>query len=152
MIDRELASFLQDGLGIYIGSRNERLEPNGARANAVRVEEDGVHFMVYMSKVASKRILPDLESNRLAAVSFARPTDDRACQVKGVFVEARAARPNERAFVAEQWERFLHNCELIGISRRGAERWIIWPSVAIRLEATAVFDQTPGPKAGTALA
>jgi hypothetical protein len=26
--------------------------------------------------------------------------------------------------------------------------WVTWPAVAIRLRATAVFNQTPGPDAG----
>ena len=152
MISTELATFLQEGVGIYIGSRNERLEPNGARANAIRVEDDGVHFVVYVAKIAAKRLLPDLQSNGMVAVSFGRPIDDRACQVKGIFVSARATRQDERDAVIAQWERFLHSCELIGISRQGAQRWVTWPSVAVRVKATAIFEQTPGAQAGTAIA
>ena len=152
MISQELASFLQEGVGIYIGSRNQRLEPNGARGTAVRVENDGAELVVYMSKIAAKRILPDLEDNGMVAVSFGRPIDDRACQVKGTFVNVRVTRQQERAFVMTQWDRFLHSCEQIGISRLGAERWVTWPSVAIRLKVTAIFEQTPGANAGTAIA
>lgn len=152
MITHDLAGFLQEGLAIHLGSRNQRLEPNGARADAVRVEDDGKSLVVYLSRVAAKRILPDLEANGFAAVSFGRPTDDRACQVKGVFITARPARAREREIVEEQREGFLRNCECIGIPRAGAERWARWPAVAIRLKVTAVFEQTPGPQAGTAIA
>jgi hypothetical protein len=152
MITTELAAFLQEGIGIHIGSRNARLEPSGARATAVRVEDDGASLLVFVSKVAFKRVQPNLESNGLAAVSFGRPIDDRACQVKGTFLSARAAKASEREFVMTQWDRFLGSCEAIGISRLGAERWVTWPSVAIKMRVTAVFEQTPGPQAGQAIA
>jgi hypothetical protein len=152
MIDAQLTSFLHDGVGIHIGTRNERLEPNGARAIASRVEEDGAHLTVYVAKVAAARVLPDLESNGLAAIVFGRPTDDRACQVKATFVSARAARVQERPRIMAQWRAFLENLERIGIPRDGMEGWTTWPAVAIRLRATAIFNQTPGPEAGAPLA
>jgi hypothetical protein len=152
MIEPELRAFLEEGLGIHIASRTARLEPNGARAAAVKAEDDGLHLTVYVAHVASVRVLPDLIANGAAAVVFARPTDDRACQIKGIFVGARPAAEDERAFVDRQWGRFLANLEKIGIPREGAAAWITWPAVAIRLRATAVFEQTPGPDAGTLLA
>jgi hypothetical protein len=152
MIDRQLAGFLEEGLGIHIGTRNDRLEPNGARVTAVKVDEDGVHVLVYVPKVAAGRVLPDLESNGQAAICFARPIDDRACQVKAAFVSARAATAKERRFVAAQWDRFLTHLEQIGIPRAGAANWSTWPSVVIRVKATALFNQTPGPEAGAPVA
>ena len=152
MIDGALAAFLQEGVGIHIGTRNERLQPNGARAIAVRVEPDGAHLVVYVARVAAARILPDLQSNGQAAVGFGRPVDDRACQVKGVFVEARDAAEDERAAVLAQWDGFLGSLEKIGIPRAATRPWVTWPAVAIRLKATAVFEQTPGPDAGAPLA
>jgi hypothetical protein len=61
MINDELAGFLQEGVGIHIGTRNQHLQPNGARALAVKVADDGVHLDVYVPKVAAKRVLADLE-------------------------------------------------------------------------------------------
>jgi hypothetical protein len=148
MIHEELASFLQAGVSIHIGTRDDRLRPNGARAAAVKVGDEGRHFVVYLAKVAAERILPDLRSNGLAAVVFCRPTDDRSCQVKGVFVSARAARADERALVDRQWKEFLDELAQIGIPREATAAWITWPAVAIKLRATALFDQTPGPGAG----
>ncbi len=152
MIDRELAGFLEEGLGIHIGTRTADLKPNGARVLAVKVDDDGLHVVVYMAKVASRRILPDLASNGQAAISFGRPIDERAVQVKAQFVSTRAATTRERAFISAQWERFLVNLEEIGIPRGGAENWTLWPAVAIRVKATALFNQTPGPGTGAPIA
>ena len=148
MIDGELAAFLQEGVGIHVGTRNERLEPSGARALAVLVDADGAHFEVFLAEPAARRVLPDLQANGQAAVSFGRPVDDRACQVKGVFAGVRAASGHERERIRSQFESFLANLEQIGIPRAGADNWSRWPAVAIRLRATAIFEQTPGPGTG----
>jgi len=148
MLNRTLAAFLQEGLGIHIGACNERLEPNGARALAVTVDEDGTHLEVFLAEVAAARLIPDLNANGNAAVSFGRPIDDRACQVKGVLVAVRPAEPHEREPIRTQFEAFLSSLERIGIPRASAANWPRWPAVAIRLKATAVFEQTPGPAAG----
>jgi hypothetical protein len=151
MIGSELRLFLEEGLGVHVGTRNGQLEPNGARALALKVENDGAHVVVYMAKTAAARLMADLRGNGHAAVCVARPTDDRACQVKGLFVSARPARADERDHIVGQWERFLANLAAIGIPRQPAANWDTWPAVAIRLRATAVFDQTPGPSAGAPL-
>lgn len=152
MIDAQLAAFLQEGVGIHIGTRDGARRPNGARAIAVHVEHDGADLVVFVSAVAAARLMADLESNHQAAVSFGRPTDDRACQVKGTFIDARPATEEDRPLVAAQWDGFLSRLEQIGIPRVATRAWVTWPAVAIRLRATAVFNQTPGPNAGTPLA
>ena len=152
MIDRALAAFLEEGVGIHLGTRDEHLIPNGARAAAVKVEDDGVHLVVYVAKVAAARLLPDLRSNGQAAVVVGRPIDDRSCQVKGHFVSARPARVPEQAIVAAQWNAFLQQLAAIGIPPSAADGWVTWPAVAIRLRATAIFEQTPGPTAGAPIA
>lgn len=152
MIDEQLAAFLQDGVGIHIGTRNQHLEPNGARAISVKVEADGMHFLVYLATPAAERVLPDLRGNGHAAVVFARPIDERACQVKGMFVEARTVRPAELPHTRKQWAAFLHNLEHIGIPAASVRTWLDIPEIAVRLKATAVFEQTPGPEAGKTIA
>jgi hypothetical protein len=151
MIGGQVARFLEEGIGIHLGTRNENLQPNGARAVAVKVEDDGAHVLVYVAQVAAERLLADLRANGQAAVGFGRPVDDRACQVKGVFVNARPATEDERRFVAVQWDRFLGQLEQIGIPRAGSAGWTTWPATAIRVRVTALFNQTPGPGAGAPL-
>src|SRR3954463_3183667 len=152
MIHGELATFLQEGVGIYIGTRTQSLEPNGARAIAARVERDGQHLVIYLADVAALRILPDLEANGLAAVTFGRPVDERACQVKGTFVSSRAAREDERPMLEQQWDALTKSLEMIGVAPAARSAWPTWPATAVTLKPTAVFEQTPGPSAGQQLA
>jgi hypothetical protein len=152
MIDPKLASFLQEGIAIQLGTRNHRLEPNGVRVVAVAVEDDGEHLVAFVPERAAAHVLPDLESNGQAALVFSRPPDERTCQVKGTFVGARAAAADERAFVEGQWDRWLDRLATIGFSRVTFARWARWPCVAIRVRVAALFNQTPGPGAGAPLA
>lgn len=151
MIDAELARFLQQGLAINIGTRNAHLEPSAAYAPAARVESDGRHLVVYVPVVGATAVLSDLADNGQAALVFARPEDDRACQVKGEFVSAHPATNEEHELVLAQWSAFMKQLEIIGSPGESTRSWIIWPAVAIRLRVTALFSQTPGPDAGAPL-
>ena len=151
MIQKELAAFLEEGIAINIGTRSASLQPNGARVVAVKVDDGGTHLTAYVPAGAAPLILPDLEASRQAALVFARPPDERACQVKGIYEESRDARADEEAFVVAQWDRWMRRLASIGLPRMAYESWHVWPCVAIRLRVTALFDQTPGPGAGQAL-
>ena len=85
-------------------------------------------------------------------MSFARPTDDRAVQVKGEFISMRDADPAEEAFVLGQWRALLAELDLIGLAAlTSTSTWLMWPCVAVKIRVTAVFSQTPGPEAGSVL-
>jgi hypothetical protein len=152
MIDTELAAFLQEGIAIQIGTRNGRFEPNGARVVAVAVEGDGRHLVAYVPQLAAPLVLPDLESNGQAALVFTRPPDERACQVKGTFVGVRDVTEADRAFALGQWDRWLVRLASIGYPPATSRNWIVWPCVALRIRAHAIFNQTPGPNAGAPIA
>jgi hypothetical protein len=95
--------------------------------------------------------MPDRASKGLAAVVWGGPTDEGACLLTGFFGGARDASEPERPVIQAQWSGYLDKLEGIGISRAAAANWITWPATVIRLKATALFEQTPGPQAGTQL-
>ena len=151
MLDKALTEFLESGLAIHIGTRNARLEPNGCRVTAVMVENEGRDVVAFVPKAATPAVFADLADNGQAALSFARPGDERACQVKGVFVDVRDAEPGEEAFVVSQWEGFLRKLDTVGIPGRAMATWKVWPCAAVRIRVTALFSSTPGPDAGAVL-
>lgn len=128
------------------------MRPNGCRVTAVRVEDQGRHLVAYLPKAAGPAVLDDLRSNGQAALSFARPTDDRAVQVKGQFISARDADPSEEAFVLGQWRSLIGELDAIGLAAlTSTNTWLMWPCVAVTIRVTAIFSQTPGPEAGAVL-
>jgi len=151
MLDRSLTEFLEQGLAIHIGTRNARMEPNGCRVTAVRVEDQGRHLIAYLPKAATPAVIEDLRDNGQAALSFARPSDDRAVQVKGEFIDSRDADDGEQGFVLGQLEALLRQLELVGIPAKASSTWKMWPCTVVRIRVTAIFSQTPGPDAGSVL-
>lgn len=151
MIDDALATFLQQGLGINLGTRDAALEPHASYVPAARVEPGGTHLTVFVPEVGAAEVLADLADNGQAALVFARPEDDRACQVKGVFESATPAGEVDRAFVEAQYAGFMRQLEIIGASGEHLRTWTTWPCVAVRVRVTALFSQTPGPDAGAPL-
>ena len=151
MLDHALTGFLEAGLAIHLGTRNERLEPNGARVAAVKVEPDREHVVAYVPTAGADRVLDDLRGNGQAALAFARPVDDRSYQIKGVFVSDRRATAKERPLVMAQWEGLLRQLDAVGMPVVATRHWATWPCVAVRLRVTALFNQTPGPNAGAPL-
>ena len=152
MLDQSLTEFLELGLAIHIGTRNQRMEPNGCRVTAVRVEDQGTHLIAYLPKAATSAVLQDLATNGQAAISVARPADDRAVQIKGVFVSQRDAEPSEEAFVMAQWDGFKKQLDMIGFNASTSTiSWSMWPCVAVKIRVTNIYSQTPGPNAGAVL-
>ena len=151
MLDKSLTEFLEQGLAIHIGTRNARLEPNGARVIAVMVGDEGRQLTAYIPKVATRAVFDDLRDNGQAALSFARPADDRAVQVKGEFIDLRDADASEETFVRNQWQGLLRQLEMVGIPAKASAAWKIWPCMVVRIRVTSLFSQTPGPDAGSVL-
>jgi hypothetical protein len=151
MLDDSLTAFLQQGVAINIGTRNARLEPSAAYVGAALVDADRKHLTVFVPAIGADAVLADLQANGQAAIVFARPEDDRACQVKGTFVSVRPASDDESALVHEQYAGFLRQLQIIGMPGESTRSWVVWPALAVRLRVTAVFDQTPGPKAGAVI-
>src|SRR5687768_10614734 len=152
MLDKSLTEFLEHGLAIHIGTRDAAMRPNGCRVTAVRVEDQGRLLVAYLPKAATPAVLDDLRSNGQAAVSFARPTDDRAVQVKGQFIGVRDADASEEAFVLGQWRSLIGELDAIGLAAlTSTNAWLMWPCIAVTIRVTAIFSQTPGPEAGAVL-
>lgn len=151
MLTTELAAFIEAGQVVHIGTRNEELDATGMLAVAATVDADRTHVTVYLPVEGADEVLANLQANGRVALCFARPPDERACQVKGVFVGVRRAAAKERRIIGAQWEHSLQQLEQIGHSRALQASCATWPCLAVRVRATEVFNQTPGPGAGAPL-
>lgn len=151
MLDKTLTEFLEQGLAIHIGTRDARLRPNGCVVTAVRVEDEGRQLVAFIPKAVTPAVFDDLRSNGQAAISFTRPSDDKAVQVKGEFVSLADAPEADEAFAKNQWAGFLEQLDRIGLPGKATNTWTLWPCVAVRIRVTALFSQTPGPEAGAVL-
>jgi len=61
------------------------------------------------------------------------------------------APPEDEPFVTKRLHEFADVLDLLGLPRKVTHRIAHWPAFAIDVTVEQVFDQTPGPKAGTPL-
>lgn len=151
LISDELAAFLESGLSIVVGVRDDALRPDGAAALAARVHDDREHLTLFLYEENAARLMPIIAQCAQIAVTLDLPTRHRACQVKGVVVSTRAAVDAERAEVERQLDAFNRDLEELGYPRAMFAQWKIWPCTAIVVRARELFEQTPGPGTGERL-
>ncbi|MFN7979238.1 MAG: pyridoxamine 5'-phosphate oxidase family protein [Vicinamibacterales bacterium] len=151
MLSSEVVDFIQGGQDARIATSNATREPYGCRVLAAVADDDGAHLTVFVPEAAAPPILANLRANPAVALAFQRPTDDRACQVKGTVVETRAATDHERAIVERQLGLLGEKFGELTVPWVMVAGWTTWPAVAVMVRVSAVFDQTPGPGAGAPL-
>ena len=151
VLSEAMSSFLESGMSITVATRDGNLAPDGAPAWAARVHEDATGLTLFLYEEAGRRMLRNLEAHPGIAILFDRPSQTRACQVKGMFLSSRKARAAERAEVERQFDALAADLEAIGIPRAMTAAWKHWPCLAFDVRVTALFEQTPGPGAGEPL-
>ncbi len=156
VLPEETARFLQSGLSIILASRNPHLQPSVARALACRVSGDGSTVELFAASTKLGPLLDDLRAGAPIAVAFTLPSSHRTLQIKAPSAEIGAVSAADRDFVAVAQSRFADDVErvmdspqrqLLRAALGGADE------VDLRLivRPTAVFEQTPGPRAGQPL-
>lgn len=151
-LNADLVSFLESGLSMTVATRDPELWPAGARAWAVAFRPDRAHFTLFLSEPAAAAMLENLERCPEFALALDLPSTHRACQLKGRFLSARKARAKERPSVERQVTALRTDLVQIGVPLALTESWQPWPCSALELLVTHVYDQTPGPGTGGALA
>ena len=152
MIDPELAAFLQSGLSMVIGTRDADLVPEVARAVGARVEAGGAELTVFVPIATGARTLANLETTGRVSVTFSRPADHRSLQVKGGVAGIRPADDGDRAAIERYRIELIAALGYFGVPPALTARLNHWPSHAVRFRVEAIFQQTPGPGAGAAVA
>lgn len=152
MISAELATFLESGVSLLVGTRDAGLHPEALRAVGARVEPGGAEVTVLVPVATAARTLGNLRENGRIAVCFSRAEDHRSVQLKGAVVALRDADEADRR-VVERYRALLADALAgVGLPPRLTSRIAHWPAVAARFRVEAVFVQTPGPGAGAPLA
>ncbi|MCM2269668.1 MAG: hypothetical protein NDJ75_06170 [Thermoanaerobaculia bacterium] len=152
MIGSELQQFLESGVSVLVGTRDRLLVPEAARGFGLRVEAGGSELSVFLPHVWGARTVANLRDNARIAVAAARPQDHRSVQVKGAAVDVRDGGPADHADLDRYRERMVADFAVFGYPPRILHRFAVWPCHVVRLRVEALFEQTPGPRAGAPLA
>jgi hypothetical protein len=85
------------------------------------------------------------------AVTWSRPLDNQAIQLKGRSTSIRPATEEERAHVERYFAAFVEKLAAVGAPEEALRRVRFWPSIVVEVEVVGAFAQTPGPGAGAPL-
>lgn len=152
MIGADLAPLLQSGVSLIVGTRDSNLVPESARALGARVETGGRDVTVFLPVATCAQSIANLAANGRIAVTFVRIGDHYAVQAKGRVVEVRAATGDEHELIDRYRGELIQALGFVGMPPRQTARFAHWPAHAVRFVVEALYEQTPGPGAGGALA
>ena len=153
----ELAAYVVSGVSVVVGTRDAELFPEITRAWGPRVGRNRRDLSLCIAFAGNGRTLDNLRHNGQLAVTFALPTNYRSIQLWGRCLGTGEPNREDRAAIAGHRDSFARLNETMGVPRAAIET--LWQRelqespglIKIRFRAERIFDQTPGPKAGSAL-
>jgi hypothetical protein len=147
MIERR--SPAQEGMSLYAGSVSSDGVPAGCRAVALRTNRDLTEITVYLPMATSHEVVANVAATKRLAIVATYPPDHFAVQLKGTTTAVRLAADDESEFVHARMNSFADVLHTIGVPRRISGSLNCWPAFAVEMKVDEMFEQTPGPKAGT---
>ena len=156
-IDDALKAFIESGVSVSVGTCDSDLVPALARAWGPRVGGDQRSLSLCISAAASGKTLHNLRDNGKVAVTFSLPTSYKTAQIKGHWIETTETTAEDLAAIERHRETFITATEAIGVSRDVVQLYVrrellSSPVLAkIVIIPEQIFDQTPGPGAGSPL-
>lgn len=153
----EVEAFIQRGVSVMVGTRDAERVPELVRAWGPRVSRDRTSVSLCVATAVSTRTLGNLQDNGRVAVTFASPGNSTAIQMWGRCIRTGTAGPQDLAAVEAHRNAFVELNKGLGIPRAFIEA--LWQGelagsprmVTIRFIADQIFNQTPGPGAGSPL-
>jgi hypothetical protein len=142
---------LEGGTTVLVGSVNAQGVPACCRGIAIASDDGLATLRVYVPLATSHDTIANIATTKRIAVSATHPPDHASVQIKGVARQTRIADDRERAFVEARLEQTADVLDAIGIPRRITRSVACWPAYAIDLAVEEIYEQTPGPNAGSRL-
>ncbi len=149
MTDERVRRCFGAGMSILVATVDSRGTPSCCRGVALTSSDDLETATVYVPMATSQEIIRDVATTRRIAVTANEPIGHVSLQLKGTSESARLARDDEAAFVRARVDAYADVLDSIGIPRRITRAMAYWPAFAIDMRIDQIFEQTPGPKAGT---
>jgi hypothetical protein len=156
-LPEDVKAFIERGASVMVGTRDAELVPELVRAWGPRISADRTRVSMCVAMAASARTISNLSDNSRLAVTFALPADSNAIQLWGRCTGT--GRPQRGDLSAVQQHRDLFARVNTGLGVPPAFIEALWQHelagspdmVAIRFVVEHIFNQTPGPGAGSPL-
>ena len=151
MSEARLQGWADGGTSVLVGTVDADNIPTCCRGIAIATKDNFDTVTVYVPAATGQETVANVATTRRIAVSLSRPLTHETIQIKGVSRGVRLAPPGDEEYVRERLYQFAEVLDAIGLPMRITRNVAHWPAFAIELSVEEVFDQTPGPRAGTPL-
>jgi len=136
-------------MSVLVGTVDAQGMPSCCRAIAITSTDDLRTVAVYLPISTSQRVIQDIATTHRLAVAATHIVEHLSIQLKGTADSARLARPDEASLVENRQAAFGDIIHSLGVPRRLTRRIACWPAFVVDMRVDEMFEQTPGPKAGT---
>jgi hypothetical protein len=139
---------------ISVAGRDAGNRPAVARAFGCSLSADRRLLSVFLCPAHAVRLLACLRETGAIAVAISRPSTHVTLQLKGNVIDIRPLSTADRAVMDAYRASFVDEIVALGYRPEFARGMVPGGEacLAVRFTPSAVFDQTPGPRAGARLA
>ena len=151
MLDADNAAFIQSSVSISLATCGVDRLPNLMRAVGCKLLGGGRRVGIFLNATLAAALLADIRANRRVACVFCLPSTNRTLQLKG---EDAAIQPFDAAdleLIAQHVADFGREVAPLGVPEAVVQSLFAYQAddlVMVVFSPSAVFSQTPGPKAG----
>ena len=149
--ERILRVATEGGTSVLVGSADSNAVPACCRGIAVSTDRTLARATVYVPVATSRDVIANAAMTKALAVMVTQVVEHVGVQLKGTVEAIRMASHEEESFVRGRFEAFGDVLDDIGLPRRVFRSVNHWPAFAVELRVEDVFDQTPGPRAGSSI-
>jgi hypothetical protein len=150
-MNQQILKRLDPGVSVIVGSVDAAGNPSCCRAVGLRSDAELAALTVFVPVATSRDTIANVAATGRLAVVTTHPISHCATQLKGVVEHTRMARGDEEAFVAGHLASFGGVLNTIGYPLRVVRSVAHWPAYALEMRVDEIYEQSPGPKAGTRL-
>jgi hypothetical protein len=153
----DVKAFIERGVSVMVGTRDSDLVPELVRAWGPRISGDRKRVSVSVAMGAGAKTISNLNDNQRLAVTFAFPADSNAIQLWGRCTGTSRPHRHDLSAVRQHRDAFIRVNTGLGAPPAFIEA--LWQRelagsqemVTIRFVVEHIFNQTPGPDAGSPL-
>ncbi len=150
-MDDRLAKCVEPGVSVIVGSVDAAGNPSCCRAVGLKTDDDLATVTVFLPVYTSTDTIANVAATERLAIVTTHPISHCATQLKGVVQRTRPAREDEEPFIVEHFSGLGGVLNTIGYPLRVTRSVTHWPAFALEMRVDEIYEQSPGPKAGTRL-
>lgn len=154
-LDEDTAEFVTGVMSISVAARDAQLRPSVGKALGCTVSADRRWVTVMIDSRRSAQLAADIAAGSPVAVVFSLPATHRTVQIKGERGTLAPATPTQRVRARMHFDAIVEHLAALGYAEPALRALFSYEPDALlglRFAPTAVFAQTPGPRAGERIA